>query len=222
MLLAMRNARRGSCASVRQHQSIYGVASDPEVAGSRSMPPRLAVSEQPLLSSRERIVILRYYFVLSGVFPVLCSGRISPGNPETRLSGFLCFREDALSQFCVGKATGVRRVEGVGLHSDQRGAPDVPSSHPRSKPTIIAISALLELVEWLELRRKSRQGGCPCNAAPTPLSPPVSTRSESSASGSGGPPLVQSARAESPGRIPNPAPTPAPKTSRRQRAGGRS
>ena len=122
----------------------------------------------------------------------------------------------------AGTETGVRRVEGVGLHSDQRGAPDVPSSHPRSKPTIIAISALLELVEWLELRRKSRQGGCPCNAAPTPLSPPVSTRSESSASGSGGPPLVQSARAESPGRGPNPAPTPAPKTSRRRRAGGRS
>jgi DNA-binding transcriptional LysR family regulator len=121
-----------------------------------------------------------------------------------------------------GTETRVRRVEGVGLHSDQRGAPDVPSSHPRSKPTIIAISALLELVEWLELRRKSRQGGCPCNAAPTPLSPPVSTRSESSASGSGGPPLVQSARAESPGRGPNPAPTPAPKTSRRRRAGGRS
>src|ERR1700678_534715 len=112
---------------------------------------------------------------------------------------------------CFG--TRVRRVEGVGLHSGQRGAPDVPSSHPRSKPTIIAISALLELVEWLELRRKSRQGGCPCNAVPTPLSPPVSTRSESSASGSGGPPLVQSARAESPGRGPNPAPTPAPKTS---------
>jgi hypothetical protein len=117
---------------------------------------------------------------------------------------------------------GVRRVEGVGLHSDQRGAPDVPPSHPGSKPAIIAVSALLELVEWLELRRKSRQGGCPCNAVPSPLSPPVSTRSESSASGSGGTPLVQSARAESPGRVPNPAPTPAPKTSRRRRAGGRS
>jgi hypothetical protein len=98
----MRNARRGSCASVRQDQSVNGVASDPEVGGSRSMPPRLAVSEQPLLSSCERIVILLFHFVLSGVFPVLCSGRISPGNPETRLSGFLYFREDALSQFCGG------------------------------------------------------------------------------------------------------------------------
>jgi hypothetical protein len=32
------------------------------------------------------------------------------------------------------------------------------------RPVIIAVSALLELVEWIESRRKSCQGGVPCNA----------------------------------------------------------
>lgn len=98
----------------------------------------------------------------------------------------------------------------------------VPPSHSDSRPVIIAVSALLELVEWIESRRKSCQGGVPCNAVPTPLSPPVSAQGEPIASGPAGPSLVQSVRAESPPRDPNPAPTPAPKTSRRRRAGGRS
>jgi len=121
-----------------------------------------------------------------------------------------------------GDAASVRSEKVFGLQRHRRNAPDVPPSHSDSRPVIIAVSALLELVEWIESRRKSCQGGVPCNAVPTPLSPPVSAQGEPIASGPAGPSLVQSVRAESPPRDPNPAPTPAPKTSRRRRAGGRS
>src|SRR5271157_6073142 len=88
--------------------------------------------------------------------------------------------------------------KGVGLQRHRRNAPDVPPSHSGSRPVIIAVSALLELAEWMESRRKSCQGGVPCNAVPTPLSPPVSAQGEPIASGPSGPSLVQSVRAESP------------------------
>src|SRR5271165_5354240 len=64
-----------------------------------------------------------------------------------------------------GDAASVRSEKVLGLQRHRRNAPDVPPSHSDPRPVIIAVSALLELVEWIESRRKSCQGGVPCNVS---------------------------------------------------------
>jgi hypothetical protein len=114
------------------------------------------------------------------------------------------------------------RFRGSSPQRHKRNAPNVSISQPDSTQVRIATSALLELADWIESRWSSCQGGFPCNPGSAPVSPPANATSESVASHTTGPALVQSSSAQSPAPNPGSSTPPAPKVHRRRQAGGGS
>lgn len=97
--------------SIGPLQAFRGLGIDPGFHRIRSLirpnldPPDWTI-ESPGTKLFERVrihgfIVCGNLILLSGVFPMLCLGVISPGNRGNRLSVSLHFREDAFLQFCV-------------------------------------------------------------------------------------------------------------------------